>query len=489
MALSLSASAPQLARTGSGSSATLRASAGAMGLTSSGSAATLANATTTLYDKMTAEGLFRDYVAPKVRASGRSITVPLADSVERDLQPEVHFALPATPAKERKFRRLSEGPGEITVHHGLKDQKLPGNEFRYGVRGSKGTTVEEAMKAGQLLGVAEYKNSCNEQVYESTRREPLGKPQNRGHTLKMLPEGFGSPSSAPEDGKEVIYHKHLKPDTEENRLMYKKTHNNYAPGERLERNYNWPAEAQDKNFKFGAGLAAAVEGAGARIAFNLDVDEDGNYKRTKLVTKVCEDYRHVQHPKLMKKTHPKQGATGPPMQSDHRYGVKSSISEYTAQSCIKGYYSLEEQLPDMDLGRCTKPGRRNVTIETRAFGTPSIRTDKNAPHPSRRSVADECSYGDEPSAASILCPQRFDSMGIPDREFLIRRSRDDLEELMKNVPLDHVNFDELWEQSLALFDDGLPLVSLDAMLYVHSGKIEHHVAASCKGLHLTVPAS
>jgi hypothetical protein len=457
-----------------------------MGLSSSGSAAAL---TTNLYDKMSKEGLFRDFVAPRIRPSGRSITVPLADSTERDLQPEVYFPLPPTPAKERRYRKLSDGPGEISVHWGLKEQKLPGEEFRYGCRGVKGCTAEDAMKAGMLLGVAEYKNSVCEQVYESVKREPLGKPHIRGHTLKMLPEGYGNASGVPQDGKEVLYAKHLPADSEEVRQQYRKTHNNYAPGERIARNYNWPAETQAKNFAFGAGLAAAIEGAGAKLVLNMDVEDDSTFKRTRLVTKVNEDYRNVQHPKVSYKTNMKQGASGPPVPPEHRFGKKSSSSEFTAASCIKGYYTHEEKLPDPDLGRCTKVGRRNVTSETRAFGTPSVRTDIPAPHPSKRSIADDSSYGDEPTAAMILAPQRFDNKGIPDREFLIRRSREELEQLMQDVPLENVDFDSLWDESVKLFDDGLPLVSLDSMLFVHSRKIEHHVATNLRGLHLSVPVS
>jgi len=453
-----------------------------MGLTASGSAA---NLTTNLYDKMTKEGKFRDYVAPLVRPAGKSITVPLADSVERDLGSEIYFPLPSTPAKERKFRQLSHGPGEIHVHHGLRGQKLAGEEFRYGRRGIKGATTEQTMKAGQLLGVAEYKNSVAERVYETNKKEPLGKPHVRGHELKMLPEGFGNPSGEPVDGKKIIYPVEAPKDAEEHREMYKRTHGSYEPGERVQRGYRWPGETQDKNFAFGAGLAAAVSGAGARLALNWDLDDDGEFKRTKLVTKVNEDYRHVEHPKMGAKAHPKQGAQGPPLGHDYRYGIKSSISEYTAASCIKGYYGLEEQLPDEDLGRCVKPGRRNVTNETRAFGVPSVRTDINAPHPSRRSIADEMSYGDEPSAAAILAPQRFDHKGIADREFLVRRPREELEKLVQNAPVDNVDFESLWEEGLQLFDDGLPLVSLDAILYLHTQRIHHHVGTQMQGLHLT----
>lgn len=340
------------------------------------------------------------------------------------------------------------------------------------------------MKAGMLMGVAEHKNSVAEMVYESTRREPLGKPTMRGHTIKMLPEGFGNSSGIPVDAKKIIFPVEQAPDTEEHRAMYRKTHNNYIPGERRTRDYTWPEETKDKGFFFGAGCAAAVEGAGAKAVLNMDVEDDGTYKKTKLVRKVCEDYRNVQHPKLYVKSHMKQGADGPPIDKEYAFGIKSTISDYTAASCIKGYYELEDQLPDQDLGRCTKPGRRNVTTETRAFGVPSVRTDIPAPHPSKRSIGDNMSYGDEPSAAAILCPQRFDNKGVPDREFLVRRPKEELEKLVEGFKMGNVDFEALWDEALDLFDDAMPLVSLDALLYLHSRKIEGEVAER-----LAAPAS
>merc|ERR1712217_197452 len=236
-----------------------------------------------------------------------------------------------------------------------------------------------------------------------------------------------------------------------------------------------PAETQAPHFRFGAPGGTAPEGYGVKMVLNEDVEDDGTYKQTRFVQRVCEDYRNVQHPKLFEKTHAKQGAKGPPLHPDHRYGIKSTVSDYTAGSCVKGYYTLAEQLPDQDLGRCTKPGRRNVTTETRAFGTPSVRTDIPAPPPGARSIADAGSYGDECSAAALLNPQRFDNKGVPDREFLIRRQKDELRVLVENVDLPNVDFENLWDRAIELFDDDLPLVSLDALLYVHTGVIEHHV--------------
>lgn len=433
--------------------------------------------TTNLYDQMYSKGLFRDIAAPHIRPAGRSITVPLNDSVERDVQSEIYFPAPGTPIRERRYRKLSHGPGEIHVHHGLKEQQLPGEDFRYGIRGVKGTTTESTMKAGQLMGVAEYKNSVAERVYESNKREPLGRSYIRGHPLKMLPEGFGNSSGVPVDAKKVLFPMDLPTDTDEMHEQYKKSHNNFHPGERIFRNYSMPAETKDKNFRFGIKQVGYPEGLGAKLALDMGVEDDGTYKRTRFVPKTAEDYRHVQHPKVMQKTHPKQGAKGPPKPDDHRYGIASTTSEVTAGSCIKGYYPLEEQFPDQDLGVCTKPGRRNVTTETRAFGIPCVRTDIPAPHPGRRSVADQTNYGDECGAAALLNPQRFDDKGIPDQEFLVRRNKEELRAIVEKCEY-HFDepFDDVFEDATNLFDDGAPYASLDALLYVYTSRIENQVS-------------
>lgn len=537
MALAKSASAPGLQAAGSSK------------LKGVGATISLGDATTNLYDQMKAAKKFR--VTPHddhVRPAGRSIIVPLADSSERDVQPEIYFPAPPTPVKERRFRGISHGPGEIHVHYGLKDQKLPGEDFRYGIRGCKGSSTEQAMKAGQMFGVAEYKNSVAERVYESNKQEPLGRPHIRGHNVKMLPEGHGNASGEPADAKMVIFpvdgqDEHEEPtallksgvkrgDTkldvdqsqfaigdaitigsEQNvvvgfgsvvlkfpiknawppgtavwkvqhfaktaegiRQQYKKSHNSFLPGERVERGYTLPDAAHADNFRFGKADTIGAEGAGSKIALNWMAEDDGHYKQTKFVQKVAEDYRNVQHPKIMGKVHCKQGPTGPPMHPSHRYGISSSVSDYTARSCIMGYYSLGEQLPDQDLGLCTKPGRRNVTSERRAFGVPSVRTDVAAPPPGKKSIADMVSYGDECGAAALLTPQRFDSKGVPDAEFLVRRPKEELRQIVEAVQYDMCeDFHDLFDRAADLFDDGMPLVSLDALLYLHQQGIDNQV--------------
>jgi len=271
-------------------------------------------------------------------------------------------------------------------------------------------------------------------------------------------------------------------ETEEDRLRYKVSHNHFEPGERVERGYNWPAETGDHYFKFGVAAQHGVEGQGVKLALNVMCDDVGEYKQTKIVQKVCEDYRNTVHPKFAQKVHYMQGAKGPPMHPDWAYGIKSITSDCTARSCILGYYQLDEQLPDQDLGRCTKVGRRNVTNQPRAFGTPSVRTDLAAP-PGRRSVADLTNYGDECGAAALLNPQRFDNKGVPDREFLLRRTREELQQLVEASLGDEAagDFDDIYENARNLFDDDMDLVSLDAFLYIYQQRIDTRVATKHAG--------
>jgi len=461
-----SASDPGLSRQGS----SLRTAG--MGMTG-----TLDPTTTNLYDKMLSEGRFRDYV-PRIRPAGRSTVVPTNDSAAMDVQSEIYFPAPPTPIKERRFRR-SQIPGEIHVHHSLKDQKLPGEDFRYGIRGMRGSSTEICMKAGQKFGIEAYKEGVKEMIYESNKKEPLGKPYIRGDVIKMLPEGFGNPSGEPEDCKKVVFPVNLAlKETEEIRQQYKKTHNHFDPGERVDREYVWPESSKDEYFRFGvAAMHGAPDGSNMKLALNCMAEDDGHYKQTKMVQKVCEDYRNVVRPKFQRKVHYMQGAKGPPMDPNWSYGIKSITSDCTARSCILGYYSLDEQLPDQDLGRCTKEGRRNVTKESRAFGVPSIRTDLEAP-PGRRSVSDMTNYGDECGAAAVLNPQRFDHKGVPDREFLLRKTKEDLRQLVENSGMEEaaMDFDDIFEQAVDLFDDGRELVSLDAFLYIYTQKIDERVS-------------
>ena len=426
---------------------------------------------TNLYDRMEAMKLFTDRF-PAIRPSGRSITV-MEDTAAMDVQPEIYFPAPPTPVKERRWRTNTQ-PGEICVHPGLIDQRLPPEGFCYGRVNDKGSTTEAAMKAGQKFGNAAQQAEWAERVYASTKMEPLGRAFVRGHVTRMHPKGFGVPSGEPEDCKATIFPVDMKQDSEEVRKQYEKTHGAIPPGVQIDRKYTYPKEVLDPNFRFGEkGPTGGLEGKGVYGVMHADRDPDGSFPQTRLVKSVCVDFRSVQNAPMAASINHKQGKPKVPL--GFQFGVPSKGSGTSAQQAIEGSYSLEEQLPDQDLGRCLKPGRRNFTKETRAFGVPSVRTDLPAPPRNRRSVADQRSFGDDASTAALLNPQRFDSIGVPDREFLIRRPKEELRGLTKAAGIGDEDFERLWTEVVALFKDGQELASLDSLLYAYSGHIDAQV--------------
>ena len=92
-------------------------------------------------------------------------------------------------------------------------------------------------------------------------------------------------------------------------------------------------------------------------------------------------------------------------------------------------------MPDHDLGKCTKPGSRNMVRteqdSTRAFGTPSIR--KDIPNKLFRSVADHQNYGDEPEVIEILFPKTNLNNGVTETDFTKLRSKAELRSLFEKL--------------------------------------------------------
>lgn len=434
----------------------------------------------TSYDRMLIEGKFRDPIR-NIPPAGKS-TALFEDNAERDLKPDIYFPVPGTPIGERKYRK-SYVPGEINVHWGLKDQRLPDEKFAYGIRSNKGENVNATFKAGQKFGIEEYLNSRGEAIYHSTKREPLGSTYLRGHELPDVTKagdfvGFGKKSADPEDGKLVIFPRGAKPDPEDVRQTYVRTHGNFAPGEMFSRKYEWPKQITgDEHFRFGSGGqgGGVQEGRGAKMALDYECEDDGAFPGTKVVRRTAEDYRQVNNDKLGHTRNMMQGS--PPVPPGHAFGIVAIGSDVSAGECIRGWYSRDEQLPDADLGTCVKPGRRNVTGETRAFGTPSVRNDIPGPSPEKRSVADTQNYGTEVGASALLNPQRFELQGVPDSEFLLRRSKDELESILKccGYTFGEGVYEELWAASVRLFEDDMELVSLDAFMFIYSDVINDEV--------------
>lgn len=105
---------------------------------------------------------------------------------------------------------------------------------------------------------------------------------------------------------------------------------------------------------------------------------------------------------------------------EYAYGKPSGAQIRAAQGkqpvgaleVIRGSYTDADQMPDRDLGKSITPGFRNITLETRAFGLPSLRDDVPRPPVQSRSVANNMNYGDDATAADLITPQPFADLRI-----------------------------------------------------------------------------
>ncbi|PFH38262.1 hypothetical protein BESB_006030 [Besnoitia besnoiti] len=174
------------------------------------------------------------------------------------------------------------------------------------------------------------------------------------------------------------------------------------------------------------------------------------------VPQTVKDYRRICHPEVGRTT---CSVAGPPnVSSGFSFGAATRHDFASAENCLKGFYSVAEQLPDVDLGKpvalrtlargirseddpadavsghtaafqrfLSNPARR--AQEDRRLGVPSCRTDIAAPK--KRRIDDRVNYNDEPSVGQLLAPGPFEELGVLDEAFLIRRTRDDLLSLVQ----------------------------------------------------------
>merc|ERR1712176_504560 len=193
------------------------------------------------------------------------------------------------------------------------------------------------------------------------------------------------------------------------------------------RKYDWPASVKgNPHFRFGTcdGVDTSNRGAGAKSALTMDAGEiPHGVPLTQIGKDTQEHYRLVASDHLGKPRNLMQTITKNP--ADHTHGIKSGTDQIHAGALMRGFYSNAEQLPDDDLSRCTVPGRRNFLTQ-KPFGVPTVRSDKVAPHPHKRSVANATNYGDDADAMSLIFPGKYQFQGIHDEDFQAKRSEEEL---------------------------------------------------------------
>ena len=269
--------------------------------------------------------------------------------------------------------------------------------------------VPNVLAQGPQSWYSRYMNDQAEKMYVENSKEPLGKPYIRGHEMppKVKAEGFayGMSTDSSESAKNLLYPQ-VTEDESKHHAQYIKSHGAYEPGEQRERGYKWentPVHPAVHRFGLPPGPKAGVEGVQACMSTTGD-------GATRIISKRVAEFKNLAHDKLgqAKNLGMAGGRALPP---DHAFGVvkKKQEGEWGAAMCVQGDYSLEEQLPDPDLGKSVAPGWRN-RIGERVFGVPTLRTD--IPKPGTRSIGDNQNYGDDTTAAALVRPDRFSTLGI-----------------------------------------------------------------------------
>lgn len=359
------------------------------------------------------------------------------DSTKGCMQP---VARPTTPPEISKFRKSHrERPGVVVQHPGLVGAPLPPADFRFGRQGDRAEGGVKPLIGGKKPNrVVEAIHQQKEHTYASQKREPLGKSMVRGVALPAKASDpnfrFGKSSDQPDEleARSLIYHETHE---EAKKVFFRKTQQTQQDEAEVtkprNRGYDWSSTGKDpNNFRFGRPPGDAGLNNASKAVFGA-LDTSSN------PTQIGQA-RAVQHRSLngepLGRTRPNRG-TVRNLPADHTFGRPSDPADTfgTAQA-IKGNFSLEEQLPDPDLGSTSKPARMRHQIpdaQTRRFGCASVRTDKKAP--AVKSVGDVTNYGTDPTALGLITPNKFAFDGLTEADFIDQRDEQDIREIFEAI--------------------------------------------------------
>lgn len=299
-----------------------------------------------------------------------------------------------------------------------------------------------------------------EDIYASSKREPLGQGYVRGH---KIPDGLGTerpfgmaidaqlkeregqarrlmfPTEQPpvDDGEGTKAHE-----------LYVKSHGDYMPGEQRRRNYDWATTQVDPNtHRFGATEKEDLR-EGVRKALQPALDETQQQPAT-ITTKLHADYKAAAVDRLGVV---KQLGTGErDLAPDHTFGVPSlrnGVREPGVEELMKLSLSEEQQQPDADLGKSLREGYRNIAPEGRVFGVPSIRTDMSLP--AKRSVTCTRNYGNEPDARQLLRPPLSVERGVHEAHYIQLRTKEEVQDIVQDAEINLTpdQFDAIFDMAM-----------------------------------------
>jgi len=358
---------------------------------------------------------------------------------------------PSTPPEIRKYRRSTNlEPGHRFQHPGLADD-YPKMNLDYRIYGIKDNpdrvTASDLINQPKTTELQRINNIKAEKIYKQLNKEPLGHSPDRKiklpakFTEELVPFGCKSVSSL-EPAKDLIFPT-LTADSIAGADLYKRSHGSYGPGEQRSRDYKWHIDP--KETRFGRkGDTIAMNGVSTNVNEVLKASLNVNLDPAN--TKKVEDFRNMGDILGQSKNLGQDSGLRP---RDIVYGKASGVKGLTASEVMKGRYKPDENKPDNDLGKSLTPGFRNINLQDRAFGCPSIRSDIPTVAVSRRSLADSQNYGDDVPAQDLINPPAFSDLSIGPMAMEELRSKAKILDLFARIgyKFDSATSDMLFERA------------------------------------------
>ena len=204
-------------------------------------------------------------------------------------------------------------------------------------------TVGKTFASGRIEGVNAIMRDRAEAVYRSISVEPLGHGRVRGYSLPPSDFRYGRSSDVKDGSIGSVINPPEQAESEAVRCMYRKTHRNYLPGERVDREYAWPDQV-DSAFVFGTIRNKVAGDIELALKWARPTDD------TQTVIKRLQDFRDATSDVLGHPRNSLQG--GPPVEPGFRFGIRYDGGGLTAGDCINGNFGdVSELLPDARVGK------------------------------------------------------------------------------------------------------------------------------------------
>jgi hypothetical protein len=321
--------------------------------------------------------------------------------------------------------------GKAQLHPGIRTDPSRAHQTFGKVSSSSAETSVSLMDSSMPPMAAMIVRKAEEATYLSATRLPLGKGYVHGGKVENPPSAtlvpgfrFGNPgASITESAKDFIQGQGASNPEEEAiaERIYEKSHRSFKPGVQRRCNVDWAVAGVDPLNKVFGMPAASLERSAVEKCLNPQAEQPEAKPTaaalTSIIPKRTDDFRATEGYRLGQvrgratkdfSAHP--GVYGKPAQ-------RSEAGEWGVGDCIRGDYTLENQLPDKDLGRSLTPGYRNVGMAdpSRRFGLPAVRIDIA---PRSLSMASSMDFGDGTSAAKLLAPSSYSDYGVGEEDFL-----------------------------------------------------------------------